>query len=286
MADEGPRSDAEWYRVVAGKSSEAEGYFQKYEEYGKIPEVLGFQYGLLDSASWLRIRYNGGKTIDVPDSEPITVSAKYPRRAIMAYTSYVKNFFRLWSIHKSILAGMPYVHHVFRVLGESVLGQYYIACYADEFDKKTDQFIECVENESSSPERVLHSTLHRCHNAHLGITPAYLRKKLYTPQKASRMGKVYSAWSAEDVHFNPRVWRDEDPKETLYDMWAFLSFSVHNVVSFVETYKTVESKETIRDTVGPFMEKFRYMLTDFEPDLIPDVPEHDFLWSLGRQRGP
>lgn len=284
MADEGPRSDAEWYRVVAGKSSEAEDYFQKYDEYGKILEVLGFQYGLLDSASCLRIGYKDEKTIDVPDREPITVSVDIAslRRASMAYTSYVRNFFRLWSIHKSILAGMPYVHHVFRVLGESVLGQYYIACYADEFDKKTDQFIECVENKSRSSEHNLENILHKCHNAHLGIRPFYLRKKMYTPQKASRMGKVYSAWSAEDVHFNPRVWRDEDSGETRYDMWAFLSFSVHNVVSFVETYKTVESKETIRDTVGPFMEKFRYMLTDFEPDLIPDVPEHDFLWSLGR----
>ena len=281
MADEDTRSDAEWYGVVVGKSDAAEEYFKNHEEYGKIHEVLGFQYKLLTHASWLRIRYKGENTVDVPGQKPITVRVDInpPRRVSMAYTSYVKNFFRLWSVHKPILAGMPYTHHVFRVVGESVLGQYYIACYAKEFNKKTDQFIACVEDDLSSTKKDLADILQSCHRKNLQIPAWCLRKELYTAPKASHIAKAYSAWSAEDVHFNPRVWRDEDPEETLHDMFAFLSFSVHNVVSFVESYKTVDS-DYVLGTVGPFKEKFRYVLTDFRPDLIPDIPKHDFLWSL------
>ena len=63
-------------------------------------------------------------------------------------------------------------------------------------------------------------------------------------------------------------------------MWVFLRFSVHNVVSFVESYKAIQSEDVIKRSVGPFMDKFWHVLKDVEPNLIPDKPEHSFLWDL------
>lgn len=272
------------YHQFAAKSKTAESHFQTYDAYNKVLEVLGFQHKLVESASCLLgFKYKDEKTLTAKGSQfRVRANLKFPRLfpTSQAYISYAKTFFRLWSIYKSVLSGMPYVNHVFRVIAESVIGQYYIACYPDEFESKFRKFEECckAECEVGSEDRPSTKSRQKCHYKHLKMDSAKLRKALYKNPDA--INKVYAAWSNEEVHFNPRVWRDEDPDEAIQNMWVFLSFSVHNVVSFVESYKAVQSEDVIKRSVGPFMDKFGHMLKDVEPNLIPDKPEHSFLWDL------
>lgn len=284
MTDMSDIPDIASYHQFAAKSKTAESSFQIYEAYNKVLEVLGFQHKLVESASCLRgfkhkdektftvkgRQYRVGRNLEFPPLFPTT----------FAYISYAKTFSRLWGIHKSVLSGMPYVNHVFRVVIESVMGQYYMACYPEDFEIRFNKFKECCKAEcgAGSEDRPSTESIQRCHHKCLRMAASELRKKLY--KNPSVVSRAYAGWSSEEVHFNPRVWRDEDPDEALQNMWAFLSLSVHNVVSFVESYKALQSEDVIKRTVGPFMDRFGHVLKEVKPNLSPDKPKHSFLWNL------
>ena len=284
MTDMDRIPDIASYHQFATKSKTAESYFQSYDVYNKIPEVLGFQHKLVEHASYLLgFKYKDEKAFTAK-SEPckIRINLEFPMMfpTSFAYISYAKTFFRLWGIHKSVLSGIPYVNHVFRAVVESLMGQYYIACCPGEFRDKFGGFEKCCKARcGEDPEdRPSPETMQKCHHRHLEMRSVELSKALYKDPSAIK--RIHADWSNEEVHFNPRVWRDEDPDEALQNMWAFLCFSVHNVVSFVESYKVIQSEDTIKRIAGPFMDRFGHVLKDVEINLIPDKPEHRFLWDL------
>ena len=278
MTDMAHVPDIVSYHQFATKTKIAESYFHPYDAYNKIPEALGFQHKLLERASYLLgFEHKDEKTFTAKGIPNPEFPLLFPTS--LAYISYAKTFFRLWGIHKSVLSGIPYVNHVFRAVGESVMGQYYMACYPDEFGDKFGEFEKCCKAGSGAdPEKPSAETMQRCHHRHLEMGSAELSRALY--KDPSVINRMHADWSNEEVHFNPRVWRDEDPDEALQNMWAFLCFSVHNVVSFVESYKDLQSEDVIKRTVGPFMDRFGHVLKDVEINLIPDKPEHSSLWDL------
>lgn len=276
--------DISSYHQFAAKTKIAESHFDIYDVHNKIPEALGFQHKLVEVASCLLgFKHKDEKTFKAKGrtcKNPANPEFLLLFPTSLAYISYAKTFFRLWGIHKSVLSGIPSVNHVFRVVSESVMGQYYMACYPDEFRAKFTEFEKCCKAGcGTGPEdRPSPKTMQRCHHRHLKMDSTKLSQALY--KDPSVVNRMHADWSNEEVHFNPRVWRDEDPDEALQNMWAFLCFSVHNVVSFVESCKVFQSEDVIKRTVGPFMDRFGYVLKDVKINLIPDKPEHRFLWGL------